>query len=144
MLMYPDRDVRRNTQFAGFMIILFWRPFPTPSGSLYPWNINWDGAALNLVPALIPVIHYYLTSFFFFLQQPPFAALAFPPVPTGRKMLVPAVLRCSGLKRSGRPGERLAAEGLGPNFALFFYKKAGEKVGSAANWITPQTSTAVM
>lgn len=73
--MYPDRDVRRKTQFAGFMIILFWRPFPTPSGSLYPWNINWDGAALNLVPALIPVIHYHLTSFLFFLQQPPFAAL---------------------------------------------------------------------
>lgn len=146
--MYPDRDVRRNTQFAGFMIILFWRPFPTPSGSLYPWNINWDGAALNLVPALIPVIHYYLTSFFFFLQQPFLrcarARRRIPPVPTGGKTLVPAELRCSGLKRSGWPGERLTAERLGPDFALFFYKKAGEKVGSTANWITPQTSTAVM
>lgn len=27
MLIYPDRDVTRNTQSAGFMIILFSRPF---------------------------------------------------------------------------------------------------------------------
>lgn len=69
MLIYPDRDVRRNTQLAGFMIILFWRPFLTPSWRLYPWNVNWNSITLNLVPAgsrcntyhsLFPVTIYFL------------------------------------------------------------------------------------
>lgn len=65
MLMCPDRDVTRNTQLAGFMIILFLRPFLTPSRSPYPWIVNWNSITLNLLPALIRVIHYSLVQFIF-------------------------------------------------------------------------------
>lgn len=159
--MYPDRDVRRNPPFAGFMIILFWRPFSTPSWSLYPWNINWDSIALNLVPALIHAIHYF-PHIIHFLST----TALFTPSPQSRgsnKGENPTFICTStwyrtrsvrglGLNQSkcwGQPANASYAKVTLSIFLSFLLQKAQKECGNKeltriSNLITLKTSTTVM